>query len=116
MAVDVTNSDDFTEDQTIKMGYGPGITIKDASMISNRKIDNWIKEIARKNKIPLQSDVSDFGTTDALSISLSKGGVPSTAITVPVRNLHTPIGIASRKDIDNAIRLLELLLKNPPKI
>ena len=116
IAVDVTNADDFDENATIKMGQGPCITIKDAEMVSNRVIDDHLRKLAKNNRIPLQLDVSDFGTTDALSISISHGGVPSTSVTVPVRNLHTTIGMASRKDIENAIKLLELLLKNPPKI
>ena len=101
IAVDVTNADDFTDSPTNKMGYGPCITII---------------ELAKKHKIPLQYDVSDLGTTDALSISLSRRGVPATALTVPVRNIHTTIGIVNREDIENEIKLLELLLKNPPKL
>ncbi|MEK6932849.1 MAG: M42 family metallopeptidase [Nanoarchaeota archaeon] len=116
IAVDVTNADDFYESATIKMGKGPCLTIKDAEMISNRAVDKWIMQVAKKNKIPLQLDVSDFGTTDALNISISKGGVPATAITVPVRNIHSTVGMANRDDIENTIRLLELALKNPPKI
>jgi len=117
MAIDVTNADDLSGDvSTINIGLGPTITIKDAEMLGNRDIDNWIINLAKKNKIPLQLDVSDFGTTDALNISLSKKGVPSVAMNIPVRNLHTTIGIADKRDIENAIKLLELLLKNPPKI
>ncbi len=116
IAVDVTNADDFSDESTIKMGYGPSVTIKDAEMLGNPQLDNWLKKLAKGNKIPLQLDVSDFGTTDALIISITKGGIPSTAVNVPVRNLHTTIGMASRDDIENAIKLLELLLKNPPKI
>jgi len=116
IAVDVTNSDDFTPDCTIKLGGGPCITIKDAEMIGDHVINSWIMKLTKKNKMPLQLDVSDFGTTDALSIAISKEGVPATAITVPVRNLHSTIGIVNRNDMNNAIKLLELLLKDPPKI
>jgi len=116
IAIDVTNTDDFSDSSTIKLGGGPCVTIKDAEMVSNRSIDNCFIQLAKKYKIPLQLDVSDFGTTDALSISISREGVPSTALNVPVRNLHTNIGMASREDIENSIKLLELLLKNPPKI
>src|SRR3989344_4307274 len=98
IAVDVTNADDFYESSTIKMGKGPCLTIKDAEMISNRAVDKWLIQVAKKNKIPLQLDVSDFGTTDALNISISKEGVPSVALNVPVRNLHTTIGLANRQD------------------
>ena len=61
-------------------------------------------------------DVGDLGTTDARSITLSKAGIPSTVVGVPVRNLHSTISIASFKDVENCIKLLELLLKKPPKV
>jgi endoglucanase len=116
IAVDVTNADDFASDATIKLGNGPCLTIKDAEMLSSPIIDNWVRDVAKRHKIQLQLDVSDFGTTDALNISVSREGVPSTSINVPVRNLHTTIGMVDREDIDKTINLLEILLRNPPKI
>ncbi len=115
IAIDVTRSNDFEEHYSKAIGHGPCITVKDSDMISNRCINDWLKMIAKKKNIPYQLDVSDGGTTDALSISLSKGGVPTTSVGVAIRNMHTTVGIASRKDIENTIKLLELLLKNPPK-
>lgn len=114
IAVDVVNSNDSSDDVTKSLGKGPCITIKDAAMITDVCIDNWIKKIAKKNKIPIQLEVSDVGTTDALEISLTKGGVPSTVVGVAVRNLHTAVGIAHKKDIENCIKLLDVLIKNPP--
>jgi len=118
VAVDVTNADDSKthfHEITKEIGLGPCITIKDSEMISNVCIDDWLKEIARKKKIPIQLDVSDIGTTDALSISISKGGIPTAVVGVAVRNLHTTSGVASLKDIENAIKLLTELIKNHPK-
>ena len=72
--------------------------------------------IAKKERIGLQIDVTDFGVTDALSISLAKGGVPSTVIGVPIRNLHTTVGVCHKRDIEQAIILLAKLLQNPPTV
>jgi endoglucanase len=119
IVLDVTNANDAREHShvtTKQLGKGPCITIKDADMIANVCIDDWLKDIAKKKKIPIQLDVSDVGTTDALSISVSKGGIPTTVVGVAVRNLHTTIGIASMRDIENGIKLLSELLKNPPKV
>jgi tetrahedral aminopeptidase len=114
IAVDVAAADDQDLHPTLFLGGGPSITVKDADMIANRCVNEWLIESAKKKKIPFQLDVSDSGTTDALTISLSKGGIPTAVVGVPVRNIHTPIGIAHRKDVENAIRLLETLLKDPP--
>jgi endoglucanase len=117
IVVDVTNADDsheHTHEVTKEVGLGPCVTVKDADMIANVCIDGWLKDIAKKNKIPIQLEVSDIGTTDALSISISKGGIPTAVVGVAVRNLHTTSGVASLKDIENTIRLLTELIKNHP--
>jgi len=114
ISVDVSGANDFDEEPTRRLGQGPTITVKDAQMIANPCIDEWLKNLAKKNKIPYQLDVSESGTTDALSISVARGGIPTTVVGVAIRNMHTPIGIAHLEDITNAINLLELLLRNPP--
>ncbi len=116
VAVDVTGTEDKGRKKTNILGKGPCITLKDAGMITNKCMNNWLSQIAAEKKIPYQIDVNDKGTTDALSISLSRGGVPSTVLSVPVRNIHSTIGMAHIKDIENAIKLLEILLMEPPKV
>lgn len=115
IAVDVTEANDMGPNPTKIIGKGPTITIKDAGMIGNRCINGWLIDLAKKNKIPLQYDVTDGGTTDALTISISKGGIPTAVVGVAIRNIHSTISMASLNDIENTIRLLELLLKNPAK-
>lgn len=117
VVVDVTAANDAKEHSheiTRQVGKGPCITVKDAEMISNICIDDWLKDIAKKKKIPIQIDVSEQGTTDALHIATSKGGIPSTVVGVAIRNLHTAYSIAHMNDIKNAIVLLEELLRKHP--
>ena len=116
IALDVTDCDDRSKQGSKELGKGPTLTIKDAEMISNPCIDEWLLDIAKKKKMNIQPDVSDGGTTDALNISISKGGVPTAVVGVPVRNLHTTSGMAHLDDINNAIKLLESLLKKPPQL
>jgi len=99
----------------ITIGKGPFVTIKDAQMIGDKTLNDYLIKIAKKKKINIQKDVSDIGTTDAASISITKGGVPSTVIGTPIRNLHTATAVASIDDIKNTIVILEEFLKNPPK-
>ena len=112
VVVDVVDADNKSR----KIGEGPCITIMDSDMLGNPCINNWLKDIARKHKIPLQYDVSDLGTTDALSISISKEGIPTAVVGFPVKSLHTASSMAHTDDMDNAIKLLEKLLRNPPKV
>lgn len=114
IAVDVSNT--YESKDMRLLGKGPTILVKDAAMIANKSLDDTLRGIAKKNRIPIQLDVSDLGTSDAMTISLSRGGVPATVVGVPIKNLHSTVGAASTKDVKNAIKLLSALLKKPPKI
>jgi tetrahedral aminopeptidase len=115
IAVDTTNTED-ADSNNIIMGNGPCLTVMDAEMISNKCLNDWLITLAKKNGIPLQPKAEDGGTTDATKIMMAKGGIPGTALNCPIRNIHTTISVAHKDDINNMIKLLELLLKNPPRI
>lgn len=115
IAVDVTNASD-SQDQIITVGNGPVVLLKDAEIITNACIDDWLRKIAKRKGIPLQFQVDEFGTTDATRIMMHKEGVPTSVVSVAVRNLHSTVGISSVLDIKDAIELLYTLLKKPPKV
>ena len=116
IAVDVTDAHDSDIRGERVIGSGPYITVKDAEMLANLCLDDWLKRLAKKKKIPYQLEVSDFGTTYATSMCLSRKGMPSTALSVSIRNIHSTVGIAHMDDIDNSIKLLIELLRDPPKV
>ncbi len=116
IAIDTNIADDVYSTPTRSLGGGSCLTMKDASMLSNQYLNNWLRDVAKKNNIPIQFAVSEHGVTDALTISLSRGGIPATTISVPVRNIHTVVGMASVNDIKNTIKLLEIALKKPPLV
>ena len=113
IAVDISFATD-TSASGIQLGKGPVITIKDSDLISNRALVDYLIDLAKKRRIPYQLEVSDMGTTDALYMSISKGGLPATAVGVPIRNPHSTISIANLKDIKNCTRLLKAYLEHPP--
>jgi endoglucanase len=113
IAVDISFATDHS-DSGIMLGKGPVITIKDSDLIANRSLVDYIIELAKRKRIPYQLEVSDIGTTDALYLSISKGGIPATAVGVPIRNPHSTISIANLKDVKNCTRLLKAFLRNPP--
>ena len=118
IVVDVTNADDFMArdyDATKVLGNGPCVNVKDADTISNICVDEWLKATAKKLSMNLQMEVTDLGSTDALSISVSKGGIPTSTVGVAIRNLHTTASVASLQDIEDTIQLLTELLKKHPK-
>ncbi len=116
LVLDVFDANDLSNDLTRSLGKGPILSIMDSQTLSNPCLNDNIKSIAKKKKLSLQAGVTDFGTTDALYISLSKGGIPTSILGVPVRNVHTGIGIVHQRDITHAIQIIDELLKHPPKI
>lgn len=113
IAVDISFATD-TSGSGIQLGKGPVITIKDSDLIANRELVDYLIDLAKKRRIPYQLEVSDMGTTDALYMSISKGGLPATAVGVPIRNPHSTISIANLKDIKDCVRLLKAYLEHPP--
>jgi endoglucanase len=107
IAVDVTHANDVFPEPTRVIGNGPIITIKDGELLANKGLNERLIAAAKKKGLPYQLAVIEIGTTDATSVSVSKGGVPSTVFGVPIRNIHTTISIAHKKDIENAVKILE---------
>ncbi|MBU4484752.1 hypothetical protein KKA47_04970 [bacterium] len=120
VVVDVASANDVLASSEkrhiVALGQGPCLTVMDDAMIAPQQINTHIKKVAKQNKIPLQFEISSFGTTEATSIQTARGGVPASIIGVPVRNLHSTISMAHQRDIKNCIKLLHSLLKDPPKI
>jgi putative aminopeptidase FrvX len=110
--IDAEDSDEFTT-KGVEIGKGPAILLKDAEVIMNRKANEWIVGIAKKKRIPFQLRVEEVGTTDATKILLSRAGIPATTLAVPVRNLHSTVGVAHMKDINETIKLVLDVLREP---
>ena len=115
IAVDISFATDFSA-LGIQLGKGPVITVKDSDLVANRALVDSLIELAKKRRIPYQLEVSDIGTTDALYLSISKGGLPATAVGVPIRNPHSTISVANLKDVKNCMRLLKAFLIHPPPL
>jgi len=123
IATDVTIPGDHPgmemKDAAVEMGKGPVITIVDSSgrgLIANRKVVKWLRDTAGANNIPVQVEVGTGGTTDATAIHLSKGGIPSTSLSIPTRYIHSPVEVLDVRDIEAAVDLLIAALKVKPAL
>lgn len=88
------------------LGKGPQILIFDASMIPHKRLLNFVIKVAEELEIPFQYTVIAGGGTDAGQMHLTRDGVPSLAITVPVRYLHSHNTIIHEDDYLNTVRLV----------
>lgn len=94
-----------------KIGEGPQVIIYDASAISHKGLRDFVTDVAEKNNIPYQFDYVAGGGTDAGKIHLTANGVPSLAITIATRYIHTNASIIHRDDYENAVKLMVEVIK-----
>lgn len=114
-SIDVTAWGDTPGMRDFKMdlGKGPAIKIKDGGMLSDPRIVKWMVAAAEKAKIPYQREVLLGGTTDARAMQLVRAGVPVGCISIPCRYVHSPSEMVDYNDVQNAVKLIALLLSNP---
>ena len=62
-------------------------------------------DTAKENNIPYQTEVLEFGGTDAGAIHLNGAGVATGAISIPTRYIHSPAEMADKNDIESVITL-----------
>ncbi len=115
IAIDVTGTGDTPEARTmaVGLGKGPTIKVKDASVITHPRVRQVMVETAKEKGIPYQLEVLEHGGTDTGPIHLAREGVPSGAISIPTRYVHSPSEMADLGDIENAVKLITALLEKP---
>ena len=107
IAVDTTIAGDhpeMSEDESlIHIGKGPAINIVEAGGRGNfadAEMRKVCVEVAKRAKIPYQIEVIEGGATDAASVYGERGGIPSVAICVPARYIHSNVAVCSIDDIE----------------
>jgi endoglucanase len=67
-----------------------------------------LKSVAGEQEIPFQVEISPRGRTgtDAGAIQVTREGIPTGLLSIPLRSMHTPIETLSIKDVARTGRLL----------
>lgn len=110
VALDVCHAVDYPEADKlrrkvgdIRIGRGP--VIARGANISPRVFDLLVST-AREQQIPYQIEAAPRGTgTDANAMQLSRAGMATGLVSVPLRYMHTPCEVLSLADLENACRL-----------
>ncbi len=112
IAVDTTVAHDFPggSKETV-LGEGVGVMITDSSMVGHKGLRDFVVDIAEKHDIPYQLTYLKRGGTDGGTIHLSRSGVPSIALCVPVRYLHSHTSVMHDDDYDAMVRLVSEVVK-----
>ena len=112
IALDITASGDTPKAKpfAVSLNKGTAIKVRDNSILVHPKIKQLMIDVAKKNNIPYQLEVLEFGGTDSGAIHLTREGVPSGVISIPSRYIHSTIEMASKDDVLNSIKLLVKIL------
>lgn len=94
-----------------RLGAGPAIYVMDASAIPDRRLADFVVEVAQKRGIPHQIRQPGGGGTDAGAIQRAVGGAPVVSVSVPHRYTHSAASLARIEDWANTIRLLHEVLR-----
>lgn len=91
-------------DDTAEMNGGPAIGL---GPNFHPKLVEKLKDTAKKYEIKLQDDVLPGASgTDAWAIQVAQEGVPTALLSIPIRNMHSPVETVDLRDIERTGRLL----------
>jgi putative aminopeptidase FrvX len=110
IAVDVGHATDHPECDMKKYGefyLGKGPIISRGPNINPFVFERLVAS-AERVKIPYQIEAEARPTgTDARAMQMSRGGVATGLVSIPLRYMHTPSEVVDLEDVENAVKLLE---------
>ena len=113
VAVDVTHGQtpDSPKDKTFKMGGGPAIGI---GPNMTRWMSRYLCELAEREEIPYQREVMESHSgTNAWPVQISREGVATAVVSLPLKYMHTPIEVVNKADMESVARLLVAFVSEP---
>jgi len=109
VVVDVTFSTDPPGNEEKELGKHPtgsGPVIGRGATI-HPQVFELLHETAEAHEIPFTVGVSGrFTGTDADAVHLSRSGVPTGVVSIPLRYMHSPVELVQLEDVHNAARLI----------
>ncbi|MBB4079743.1 endoglucanase [Lewinella aquimaris] len=110
IAYDVPGS--TPQERVTGLGCGAAIKVLDGSVISDYRMVNYLKGIAKEDEITTQLELLPAGGTDTAAVQRygTKGSIAG-AISIPLRNMHQVIEMANKQDIADCISLLSAAIR-----
>jgi endoglucanase len=100
---------DASRDETSKINNGPVITM---GPNIHPKLVGLLQDTAKEYNFNFQVDIEPGNTgTDAWAIQVSRTGVPTVLISVPLRYMHTTVETVSIDDIKKSGKLMAFFIK-----
>lgn len=110
IAVDICGTGDTLSQSDayldVKLGKGATVKIRDASLICNPQVVDFLRKGAERANVPYQDEILLSGGTDAGTIQRIHGGILSGGVSIPTRYGHSPREIYSLSDVEGAVKIL----------
>ena len=106
VAIDVTfaKQPGTPDERTFDLGKGPTVA---TGPNFHPKLQKALIEEAERLELDYQVEAETRPAgTDAAAIQISREGIPTALISIPVRNMHTPVETVNVKDVERVGRLL----------
>lgn len=95
----------------VNMGRGPVLTLADKSSLLPPQVRDYLLHLAKKNKIPIQTEVWNIGSTDAGSVRITGEGIPTIPLLTAIKNNHTPIEMGFIDDCYSVVKMCQLIIE-----
>jgi endoglucanase len=105
-----TDQPDVERKHNGEVGLGKGPILPRGPNI-NPPLFELLADTAKREKIPVQfTGIPKASGTDANVMQISRGGMATALVKIPLRYMHTPVEVLSLSDLDNAIKLIAATL------
>jgi putative aminopeptidase FrvX len=109
VVVDVTHATDapgVDPGELGKHGLGDGPVITRGAIVS-RPLNDLLDAAAAAEGIGCTTEVAGSGThTDADVIHMSRSGIPTAVVSIPLRYMHSPVELVELADVEDTIKLI----------
>ena len=109
VVVDVTHATDapgVEPGELGKHGLGDGPVITRGAIVS-RPVNDLLDAAAEAEGIDCRTEVAGGAThTDADAVHLSRTGIPTAVVSIPLRYMHSPVELVELADVENVIKLI----------
>ncbi|HVP01635.1 MAG TPA: M42 family metallopeptidase [Solirubrobacteraceae bacterium] len=117
IVVDVTHATDAPGVDESELGrhhLGSGPVIERGSNL-HPVVTELLLETAEAEGIPYTASASARSTgTDADAVHISRGGIPTGLVSIPLRYMHSPVELVQLDDVHNAARLIAAFARRLP--
>jgi endoglucanase len=110
LALDTPGSKRF-EKNPERLGAGASILLLEGRAVAHPRLARFVMDVAEEEGIPHHATSLAGGSTDANRFQVAGAGVPSVAICVPARYIHSHSSIIHRDDYEAALALLTAVVR-----